>query len=103
MAETMIAVGDAGVGVFAEAGVMLPGVEAKLVCAKVKAVPEPPMVVFCNVNVGFMALVKVQVKSERASTLAAGIVNTPADIVPMEPLLPVMALLASVQDADVNE
>jgi len=45
---TAIAVGVAGAGTFTAVVVIAPGVLAKLVCAKLKAPPTPPTVVFCT-------------------------------------------------------
>jgi hypothetical protein len=62
--------------------------------------PTPPLLILVSERVGSLLLVKLQVKSEPALTLAAGMVSTLLTSVPMVPVLPVMAELASVQDAD---
>ena len=80
--------------------VMPDGALARLVWLKVKAPPNPPVVVFWTFTVGILALVKRQVKSAPATTLAAGIVRVVPDTLPIDPVLPVTALLASVQEAD---
>jgi hypothetical protein len=62
----------------------------------------PPLSLFTvltKVNVGNLLLVKLQVKSAPAFTLAAKIVSVLPVSDPMVPLLPVVAPFASVQDA----
>ena len=97
---TLMAVGEAGVAVPAATVVMPAGALARLVCAKVKAPPKPPVVIFCTLTVGILRLVKRQVKSAPATTFAAGMVSVVPVSVPMLPEFPVMALLASVQEAE---
>jgi hypothetical protein len=50
----LIAVGEPGDGVFAAVVVMFDGTDARLVCAKPKAPPKPPIVVTCNLRVGIL-------------------------------------------------
>lgn len=55
---TLIAVGEAGVAIPTATVVMPAGELARLVCAKVKAPPTPPVVIFCTLTVGTFRLVK---------------------------------------------
>ena len=58
------------------------------------------MLILVRVMVGRLTFVKTQVKSAPAFTLSAGIVSTlPDNVAKALPVLPVMALLASVQVA----
>ena len=98
---TLIAVGDAGVGVPAVTVVIAAGALARLVWAKLNGPPKPPIVIFCTLTRG-RVLVKTQVKSDPATTLPAGIVSTLPEKEPITPTFPVTALLASVQLAAVR-
>ena len=76
------------------------GAEAKLLTAKVKGPPKPPVVIFCTATLaGFAALVKVQVILAAGNTLAAGMVRTCPANVPKLAGFPVIALFASAQVA----
>ena len=62
-------------------------------------VPVLPLEILINCRRGKLVLVNTQVKSEPTTTLALGIVRVVPLKVPMEPVFPVIALLASVQTA----
>lgn len=99
--EILTAAGLAGAAVPAVVVVIPKGVLAKLVCAKVNTPPTSPTVVLVSLTVGVLVFVKVQVKSEPAFTLASGIVSVFPANEPIEPVLLVIALFASVQFAAV--
>jgi hypothetical protein len=80
---------------------MLVGPVAVNVTEGTESVPPLSLVtVFTKVSVGSLLFAKLQVKSAPATTFAAGSVSTLPTKDPSEPVLPVIALLASVQDAE---
>ena len=96
---TLIAAGETGAGVAGAVVVMAAGVLARFDWVKLKGPPALPVVTFCSFTVGVLRLVNEQEKSAPATTLAAGILSVLPDNVPIAPVLPVTALLASAHDA----
>ena len=94
--DTLIAVGLAGVAVFAAVVVIDDGVEARLLLLAKAKVVKPPRDFFWN-NTEARVAVTIQVKSEPVAELAAGTVNNWPENVPKVPVLPVKAELASLQ------
>lgn len=99
MIETSVPVGAAGVGVAMALVVILAGAAARFVCVNVKGPLKPPSVVFCTRSKA-APLVNVQVMSEPALTLIAGMVSTLLASVPKLAGLPVAPALASTHVAE---
>ena len=100
---TLMAVGEAGVAVPAARVVILEGALARLVCAKVKGPPKPPVVIFWILKVGRW-LVMVQAMAEPAAVAAASSVSTlpESDSVPPLPTPEPLAVPAAKPSAGVS-
>ena len=101
MVVMLMAVGLAGAATPGDVVVMEDGVLARLVWLKLKGPPAAPSVTLRTVTVA-RVLVNVQVKSTPGFMFALGIVRVFPDSVPIVPVFPVVAALASIQPALVN-